>query len=377
MRSYETLTVEEIEQTLLEDLRFVGGSMAVSTDSGEPLDLDTYHRVFAAARALERLGFLAIAPIGASPSVPEVVRLLVTPAGEHEAERRAANAEALRLIDRRERSEQASSVPGFGESYGNNYGGPQPDEPRTPANDPVLREMWEETLKEDAEEEESESSPAGLSPVQLNSTGTVTWPEGRYREGTTINELKLDLLEDALRGDGGIAFSSNRPRTEAPDYMEKVLSASQALERAGHLRVERVAVFGGSGFVLQLTLTERGREAAEILREERERVKRESREGRERQILDAATAALAATAIERAASADPPILRELLAEIGDDPLGDESGRLSVIADLDQLPPVIVAELLGALDAMHRVWGGGGLVIETQTVGATADVLEPA
>jgi hypothetical protein len=303
MPSYETLTVEEIQRTLLEDLRFVGGSMTVATEAGEPLDLDTFYRVLAAARALERLGFLAIAPIGASPSVPEVVRLLMTPAGEHEAERRAANAEALRPIDRRERSEQTSSVPGFGESYGNNYGGPQPDEPRTPANDPALRAMWEETLKEDAEEEESESSPAGMPPLQLNSTGTLTWPEGRYREGTTINELERDLLEDAFRAGGGIVFSSNRPRSEAPDYMEKVLSASQALERGGYLRVERVAVFGGSGFVLQLTLTERGRAAAETFREDHERVKREARALRERRILDAATAALGAVAFERAATA--------------------------------------------------------------------------
>ncbi len=47
--------------------------------------------------------------------------------------------------------------------------------------------------------------------------------------------------------------------------------------------------------------------------------------------------------------------------------------LTVIADMDSLPADVVVEVLAALDMLHRAWGGNGLVLEAQSVGAAEDV----
>jgi ATP-dependent Clp protease ATP-binding subunit ClpA len=46
-------------------------------------------------------------------------------------------------------------------------------------------------------------------------------------------------------------------------------------------------------------------------------------------------------------------------------------RLSVIADADIIPAGVLAELLGALDGLHRAWGGAGLKWEGGHVGVGA------
>lgn len=57
---------------------------------------------------------------------------------------------------------------------------------------------------------------------------------------------------------------------------------------------------------------------------------------------------------------DPSIVRESPKE-----------RLAVVADLDEVPAEILAEFMGALDALHRAWGGAGLRVEGGTVSTTA------
>jgi DNA-binding SARP family transcriptional activator len=47
--------------------------------------------------------------------------------------------------------------------------------------------------------------------------------------------------------------------------------------------------------------------------------------------------------------------------------------LSVVADLDAVPPQLLAELLGALDEAHRALGGGGYVIRRAFTGSEAVV----
>jgi ATP-dependent Clp protease ATP-binding subunit ClpA len=56
-------------------------------------------------------------------------------------------------------------------------------------------------------------------------------------------------------------------------------------------------------------------------------------------------------------------------------LGPEAANLesiSLVADLDVLPTSAVAEFLGSLDALHRAWGGGGLVLRDHHIGSVAD-----
>jgi ATP-dependent Clp protease ATP-binding subunit ClpC len=43
--------------------------------------------------------------------------------------------------------------------------------------------------------------------------------------------------------------------------------------------------------------------------------------------------------------------------------------LTVLADLDALPPTVIVELLAGLDALHRAWGGSGLRIESEQLGS--------
>jgi ATP-dependent Clp protease ATP-binding subunit ClpA len=45
--------------------------------------------------------------------------------------------------------------------------------------------------------------------------------------------------------------------------------------------------------------------------------------------------------------------------------------LSIIADVDIIPPDLLAELIGALDGLHRAWGGAGLEWESGYVGIGA------
>lgn len=52
---------------------------------------------------------------------------------------------------------------------------------------------------------------------------------------------------------------------------------------------------------------------------------------------------------------------------------EKSNELLLIADLDAVPAGVVAELMGALDHVHRAYGGGGLEIRTVNTGSTAIV----
>lgn len=45
--------------------------------------------------------------------------------------------------------------------------------------------------------------------------------------------------------------------------------------------------------------------------------------------------------------------------------------LAFLADLDQVPPEIVAELLAAMDELHRANGGGGLKVSSSCTGSEA------
>jgi acyl carrier protein len=54
------------------------------------------------------------------------------------------------------------------------------------------------------------------------------------------------------------------------------------------------------------------------------------------------------------------------------PYHTDASRLVVVADLDAVSPALVAKLLGALDRVHRAWGGGGLELESVEVGNAAD-----
>jgi ATP-dependent Clp protease ATP-binding subunit ClpA len=51
--------------------------------------------------------------------------------------------------------------------------------------------------------------------------------------------------------------------------------------------------------------------------------------------------------------------------------GAERPVLAVVADLDEVPATVVADFMGALDALHRAWGGAGLRLEGGTVGSTS------
>lgn len=64
---------------------------------------------------------------------------------------------------------------------------------------------------------------------------------------------------------------------------------------------------------------------------------------------------------------DVPTLDELRDAIRQAGINDEA--IAVVADLDVLPPSAVADFMAALDALHRAWGGAGLVIESDHVGA--------
>lgn len=66
---------------------------------------------------------------------------------------------------------------------------------------------------------------------------------------------------------------------------------------------------------------------------------------------------------------ETPLQAQLRREYDLDSL-TRADRFAVIAELDVVPPEVVVELLAALDMMHRVWGGAGLVIESHTVGTT-------
>lgn len=48
--------------------------------------------------------------------------------------------------------------------------------------------------------------------------------------------------------------------------------------------------------------------------------------------------------------------------------------LLLIADLDALPPLVLTELLAALDELHRAYGGGGLIISTAHTGSAASAV---
>jgi ATP-dependent Clp protease ATP-binding subunit ClpC len=43
-------------------------------------------------------------------------------------------------------------------------------------------------------------------------------------------------------------------------------------------------------------------------------------------------------------------------------------RLSIVADVDIVPAAVLAEFIGALDGLHRAWGGAGLIWESGHVG---------
>lgn len=78
--------------------------------------------------------------------------------------------------------------------------------------------------------------------------------------------------------------------------------------------------------------------------------------------------------IEDEALVDPvnyPSLAELKQAVGHLGLDDE--RIALVADLDSIPPALVADLLGALDALHRSWGGAGLRLESEYLGSTTTV----
>jgi hypothetical protein len=49
----------------------------------------------------------------------------------------------------------------------------------------------------------------------------------------------------------------------------------------------------------------------------------------------------------------------------------ESTPLAFLVDLDQVPPEIVAELLAAMDDLHRANGGGGLKVGNSCAGSEA------
>jgi ATP-dependent Clp protease ATP-binding subunit ClpC len=46
--------------------------------------------------------------------------------------------------------------------------------------------------------------------------------------------------------------------------------------------------------------------------------------------------------------------------------------ITIIADLDSVPAEIVATLMAGLDGLHRAWGGAGLSIERESVGASSE-----
>lgn len=52
----------------------------------------------------------------------------------------------------------------------------------------------------------------------------------------------------------------------------------------------------------------------------------------------------------------------------------DPSRLSLIVDLDAIPADIVSRFLGALDRVHRAWGGGGLELESVELGKVADAV---
>ncbi len=136
----------------------------------------------------------------------------MTPAGEKEAERGTAEADARQRLQelRDARDARLTSGVGFGESYGNDYGGSPSDTPPTPANNPALREMLEDNDEEEEVEDAIAPPSLGFPPLRVEATGSVRWPNGRYREGTTIRELETDLLEDALNAGGGVSYGPPR-----------------------------------------------------------------------------------------------------------------------------------------------------------------------
>jgi hypothetical protein len=64
------------------------------------------------------------------------------------------------------------------------------------------------------------------------------------------------------------------------------------------------------------------------------------------------------------------IIREALERIPPT-TGSYSGELHLLADLDAVPASVVAELMGALDELHRAHGGGGLEIRMTHTGSAA------
>jgi ATP-dependent Clp protease ATP-binding subunit ClpA len=67
----------------------------------------------------------------------------------------------------------------------------------------------------------------------------------------------------------------------------------------------------------------------------------------------------------------PPSIDQLRAAIRTAGIRDDA--LAFVADL--LPPALVSEFMAALDALHRAYGGGGLVIESDHVGVAAGTRE--
>jgi ATP-dependent Clp protease ATP-binding subunit ClpC len=63
-----------------------------------------------------------------------------------------------------------------------------------------------------------------------------------------------------------------------------------------------------------------------------------------------------------------PHLDALRATWGD--VLDDFRGLALVADLSLLDVDAIVEVLASLDMLHRAWGGAGLVIKSQTVGAT-------
>jgi len=268
------LTDSQVLQALASSERTAttAAELAQRLDASEALILDTVHR-------LAERQFVITTTIEVGQT-----HVMITDAGR----RRLAAA-----LDRSVSAEPPTAPgvgdpapSGFGNAYGNQHGGSPPGG----IDD-----------DEDEDEESEETTPpggVGLPPLQGHGTGTVTWPAGRYREGTTIRELERDLLTDALEAGGGVFYASDRDAAEQAEFMPNVMAAAATLEASGHLTVDRGYMAGGTGPV-RLTLTHAGRDLALQYRAENDRVRAESAER--------ARAQTAATAVENSEDREPAI----------------------------------------------------------------------
>lgn len=188
--------------------------------------------------------------------------------------------------------------------------------------------------------------------------------EGESPAVAVLQNLRVDLEEVVERVHESVRRGPFAPSGELPFTVpaRSVLSSAEAeAVRLNHSYV-------GTDHLLPALMRERGI-AAEVL--DQVGVTLEAVRAETRRLLGEPPEPDATNDISGGLAHAWPKLSELKRSVAGRALS--GARLSVIADADVAPVAVLAELLGALDGLHRAWGGGGLEWESGHVGVGAGV----